>query len=133
MFDGNSNYSNLCRVFLKLQMNLENYCNNKHVSINKIIVLTAKAAASKQYSSAPNNVPNKPKIPWTTAKQYSNWLSDSKRTWFYIAKKFSQTRTKKLERINKCWIEEQVLVSLLHWWIYNRKWFFNSPRRCQFL
>ena len=73
---------------------------------NHCPLLTTKAVANKQYTPAPNNAPNKPKIPWTTAKHYNNWLSDSKRIWFYIAKKLFQMRTKRLKTINKCWIGE---------------------------
>ena len=101
-------YSNFCQVFGQMKINLENCTKNKHVSINKSILLYWEAhnSSSKQYTPVPNNVPNKLKISWATAKPFSNWIPDSKRTQFYIVKKLFQTRTKKLERTSKFWIGE---------------------------
>ena len=90
------------------------------VSLNKSIFIFLETHSNrsrhKQCTSAPNNISNKPKISWATAKTFNNRLSDLKRRKFYIAKKICQMWTKKLERISKFWnrINSSLFTTLIN-------------------
>ena len=103
-FDGNSNFytrvcvecSEKCKWISRITPRTNTSLSTKTFSSTEKLTATA-AAANKQYTPAPH----KPKVSWATAKPFSNWFPDSKRTQFYITKKLFQTRTKKLERMSK--------------------------------